>query len=70
MFTGKSINGKNLNSPTPLKTHMAIKKLFMENHFSSLVTTNTDALHALSGIDKSQLYELNGNENQDKCTEC
>ena len=70
MFTGKSINGKKQDSPTPLKTHMAIKKLFTENHFNTLITTNIDALHALSGIDKSQLFEINGNENKEVCTVC
>lgn len=49
---------------------MALKKLFTENHLHYLITTNTDGLHAQSGIEQTQIYEINGNQNIEKCTGC
>ena len=49
---------------------MALKKLFTENRLQYLVTTNTDGLHAQSGIERSQIYEINGNQNIEKCFGC
>ena len=70
VFTGETINGKKVDPANPLKTHMALKKLFTENHLQYLITTNTDGLHAQSGIEQSQIYEINGNKNIEKCFGC
>ena len=70
MFTGESINGKKVDPSAPQKTHMAVKKLFTENNLHYLITTNTDGLHALSGIERSLIHDVNGNRCIEKCFAC
>lgn len=54
----------------PSKSHMAIVKLHEQGLVKFTVSQNVDGLHLRSGIPASQIAELHGNTNLEKCTVC
>ena len=54
----------------PVKSHMAILRLVKKEIISHVITSNIDALHAMSGIPADKLTELNGNTKSEFCEVC
>jgi len=54
----------------PTLTHMAIKSLLDCGKAKFLISQNTDGLHVKSGVSPSQIAELHGNSNLERCNKC
>ncbi|KAJ8319046.1 hypothetical protein KUTeg_004137 [Tegillarca granosa] len=65
--TNKSVYVEQLR---PTYTHEALVKLVEMNLIKFVISQNTDGLHRLSGIPKSQISELHGNSFTEKCEKC
>ena len=57
--------------PTPSKSHYILKNLVDRNIIKSVLTTNIDNLHAVSGLVRGvNLFELHGNKTIRECKQC
>ena len=54
----------------PSPSHMAMVKLHEEGLVKFTISQNVDGLHRRSGLPASQLAELHGNTNLEKCQQC